>query len=52
MIGKIDRKSLLEKEKVINIAIIGKYFGTGDYQLRDSYAALFDALNHGALKLE
>ena len=48
---KIDRKSLLEKEKVINIAIIGKYFGTGDYQLRDSYAALFDALNHGAFEV-
>lgn len=35
-----------KKEKQIKIAIIGKYFGTGDYQLRDSYAALFDALDH------
>jgi CTP synthase len=35
-----------KKEKMIKIAIIGKYFGTGDYQLRDSYAALFDALDH------
>lgn len=35
-----------KKEKTIEIAIIGKYFGTGDYQLRDSYAALFDAIDH------
>ncbi len=34
------------KEKTVEIAIIGKYFGTGDYQLRDSYAALFDAIDH------
>lgn len=37
--------------KVINLAIVGKYFGTGDYQLKDSYAALFDALDHGAFSL-
>ncbi|MBI5123313.1 CTP synthase [Candidatus Roizmanbacteria bacterium] len=37
--------------KVINLAIVGKYFGTGDYQLRDSYAALFDALDHGVFNL-
>ncbi len=34
------------KKKHIEIAIVGKYFGTGDYQLRDSYAALFDAIDH------
>lgn len=34
------------KDKHIEIAIVGKYFGTGDYQLRDSYAALFDAIDH------
>ncbi len=37
--------------KDIEVAIIGKYFGTGDYQLRDSYAALFDALDHAAWQL-
>lgn len=37
-----------KKEKTVEIAIIGKYFGTGDYQLRDSYAALFDAIDHAA----
>jgi CTP synthase len=33
-------------KRKITIAIVGKYFGTGDYQFRDSYAALFDALDH------
>ncbi len=36
------------KTNKITISIVGKYFGTGDYQLRDSYAALFDALDHAA----
>jgi len=40
-----------KKEKTLNIAIVGKYFGTGNYQLRDSYAALFDALDHASYKL-
>ncbi|MBI3384902.1 CTP synthase [Candidatus Gottesmanbacteria bacterium] len=33
-------------KKEVKIVIVGKYFATGDYQLRDSYAALFDALDH------
>lgn len=37
-----------KKLKKVEIAIIGKYFGTGDYQLKDSYAALFDAIDHAA----
>lgn len=37
-------------KKEIEIAIVGKYFGTGDYQLKDSYAALFDALDHASWK--
>lgn len=42
--------NLIKKPKRIKkkIAIIGKYFGTGDYQLRDSYAALFDAIDHAS----
>lgn len=39
-----------KKEKTVEIAIIGKYFGTGDYQLKDSYAALFDAIDHAKWK--
>lgn len=37
-----------KKTKEITIAIVGKYFSTGDYHLRDSYAALFDALDHAS----
>ncbi|MCL4374786.1 CTP synthase [Patescibacteria group bacterium] len=32
--------------RLVTIGIVGKYFATGEYQLRDSYAALFDALQH------
>lgn len=35
-----------KKTKEITIAIVGKYFATGEYQLRDSYAALMDAIDH------
>ncbi len=47
LVGKIKAK----KSKKIEIAIIGKYFGTGDYQLKDSYAALFDAINHASWEI-
>jgi len=40
-----------KNKKDIEIAIIGKYFGTGDYQLRDSYAALIDAIDHASWSL-
>lgn len=46
LVAKIKAK----KDKTVEIAIIGKYFGTGDYQLRDSYAALFDAISHAAFQ--
>lgn len=39
---KIDKS----KSREVEVAIVGKYFSTGDYQLRDSYAALMDALDH------
>jgi CTP synthase len=44
--NKLVKKILQTKDKKVNIAIIGKYFGTGEYQLKDSYAALFDAIDH------
>jgi len=37
-----------KKEKKATIAIVGKYFVTGEYQLRDSYAALLDAIDHAS----
>jgi len=45
---KLVEKIYRKKEKKIKIAIVGKYFGTGNYQLRDSYAALFDAIDHAS----
>jgi len=47
LVKKIEAK----KKNNIKIAIVGKYFGSGDYQLRDSYAALFDAIEHAAIHL-
>ncbi len=44
LVQKINKKP----GKTIEIAIVGKYFGTGNYELRDSYAALFDAIDHAA----
>jgi CTP synthase len=37
---------LSKKTKHKTVAIVGKYFATGEYQLRDSYAALMDAIDH------
>src|SRR3989338_8327840 len=37
-----------KKSHDITIAIVGKYFTTGEYQLRDSYAALMDAIDHAS----
>ena len=37
-----------KKTKDVTIAIVGKYFSTGDYHLRDSYAALLDAIDHAS----
>lgn len=44
LITKIKSK----KSKKLSIAIVGKYFSTGEYQLRDSYAALMDAIDHAS----
>ena len=39
------------KKEKITVAIVGKYFGSGDYHLKDSYAALFDAIEHASVHL-
>jgi len=44
------KKALAPKEKKITIAIVGKYFKTGDYNLKDSYHALFEALDHASIE--
>lgn len=45
-------KTLSPNDRSITLAIVGKYFGTGDYNLHDSYHALFEALDHAAIELE
>ncbi|MBP6994242.1 CTP synthase [Candidatus Woesebacteria bacterium] len=41
----------VSKMKPIEIVVVGKYFATGDYHIRDAYAALFDAIDHASWKL-
>lgn len=45
---RLIEKIKVKKDKKITIAIVGKYFATGEYQLRDSYAALMDAIDHAS----
>lgn len=45
---KLHEKIKKTDKKKVELVIVGKYFGTGDYQLKDSYAALFDAISHAA----
>ena len=42
------KKIETRKRKAVKIAIVGKYFGTGSFQLKDAYYALFEALQHAA----
>jgi CTP synthase len=42
-------KIKLPRTKRVKIGIIGKYFATGEYELRDSYAALLDAIGHAGI---
>ncbi len=41
--------ALAKKETKLKLAIVGKYFKTGDYNLKDSYHALFEALDHASI---
>jgi len=41
-------KKIQQSGNRVRVGIVGKYFSTGEYQLRDSYAALFDALQHAS----
>jgi len=45
------KKALAKKDKHLTIAIVGKYFKTGNYNLKDSYHALFEALDHASIEL-
>lgn len=45
---ELNQKISRPKPRTVKVAIVGKYFATGDYQLNDSYASLYEALNHSA----
>jgi len=42
--------SILRPEKEVDIAIVGKYLETGNYQLTDSYLSIDQALKHAGAK--
>ncbi len=39
-------------EKRVEIALVGKYLRTGNYDLKDSYVSVIEALNHAAAHLK
>jgi CTP synthase len=41
----------IPKEKKVNIAMVGKYFTTGNYSLSDSYISVIEAVKHASWKL-
>jgi CTP synthase len=47
MVQTINQK----KKRLVKIAMVGKYFVTGDYKLADSYVSVIEALKHAAWKL-
>lgn len=44
-------KKIHEAEVPIKIGIVGKYFGTGDFTLTDSYISVIEAIKHAAWSL-
>lgn len=41
-------KNVKKGEKVVNIAIVGKYFNTGDFVLTDAYVSVLEAIKYSA----
>ncbi len=41
-------KSISEADKKLKIAVVGKYFGTGNYTLSDSYISVIEAIKHAS----
>ncbi len=41
-------KKMRSADKKVKIAVVGKYFGTGDYTLSDSYISVIEAVKHAA----
>ncbi len=45
---KAFNKKITKAEKEVRVAVVGKYFGTGDYTLSDSYISVIEAVKHAA----
>ena len=49
----VDWREMMNKvksaKKEIKIAIVGKYFATGDFSLSDSYISVIEAIKHGCI---
>lgn len=43
--------SMLNAKKAVKIAMVGKYFSTGDFTLSDAYLSVIESLKHSAAKL-
>ncbi|MCB9798126.1 CTP synthase [Candidatus Nomurabacteria bacterium] len=43
--------AIANPKKDVRIAVVGKYFGTGDYTLSDSYISVIEAVKHAAWSL-
>jgi len=41
-------KKSIQKENIVRVAVVGKYFGTGDYTLSDSYISVIEAIKHAS----
>ncbi|MBX4187941.1 MAG: CTP synthase [Candidatus Doudnabacteria bacterium] len=41
-------RTIKNVKKEVNVAVVGKYFGTGNYNLSDVYISIIEALKHGA----
>ncbi len=41
-------RNIKAAKREVNIAIVGKYFGTGDFILEDSYISVIEAVKHAA----
>lgn len=50
-----DWRDLVERieqaDQEVKIAVVGKYFGTGDYQLEDVYVSVIESLKHASWNL-
>lgn len=44
--GFVDK--IQNSKKVVKIAVVGKYFGTGNFQLSDSYISVIEATKHAS----